>query len=69
MDSEFSVAKEILAMRDKGIFGQSLVNPRGCGWSVFVPGKYIDKYFANKDIWYCETLEQVDDGVKFFIHC
>ncbi len=29
----------------------------------------IDKYFANKEIGYCETLEQVVDEVKFFIHC
>ena len=69
MDSGFSVAKGILAMREKGVFGQSLVKPRGRGWPVFVPGKYIDEYFADKEIGYCETLEQIIDGVKFFIHC
>ncbi len=68
MDRGFSVAKGILTMREKGIFGQSLVKPRGCGWLVLVPGNYIDKYFVKK-IGYCKTLEQVVDWVKFFIHC
>ncbi len=50
MDSGFYVAKGILATREKGVLGQSLVKPRGCGWPVFFPDKYIDKYkyFANK---------------------
>jgi len=69
MDSGFSVSKGILAMREKGVFGQALVKPRGRGWPVLVPGKYIDEYFQDKPIGYCKTLEQVVDGVKFFIHC
>ncbi len=48
MDSGFSVAKGILAMREKGVFDQSLVKPRGRGWLVFIPGKYFDEYFVNK---------------------
>ncbi len=40
MDSGFSVSKGILAMREKGVFGQALVKPRGRGWPVLVPGKY-----------------------------
>ncbi len=51
------------------VFGQSLVKPRCHGWPVFVPGKFIDEYLANKEIGYCKTLEQAVDGVKFFIHC
>ena len=35
---------------------------------MLVPGKYIDKYFSNKQIGYCEILEQVVNEVKFFIH-
>ncbi len=31
--------------------------------------KYIDEYFSNKQIGYYEILEQVVNGVKFFIHC
>ncbi len=56
-------------MREKGVFGQAMVKPRGRGWPVLVPGKYIDEYFQDKPIDYCETLEQVVDSVKFFIHC
>mmetsp|Transcript_11947 Transcript_11947/g.25228 ORF Transcript_11947/g.25228 Transcript_11947/m.25228 type:complete len:318 (-) Transcript_11947:177-1130(-) len=69
MDSGLSVSKGILAMREKGVFGQALVKPRGRRWPVLVPGKYIDEYYQDKPIGYCKTLEQVVDGVKFFIHC
>ncbi len=69
MDSGFSVSRGILAMREKGVFGQALIKPRGRGWPVMVPGKYIDEYFSDKEIGYCETLEQIVNGVKFFIHC
>ncbi len=56
-------------MREKGVFSQELVKPRGRGWPVLVPGKYINKYFQDMPIGYCKTLEQVVHGVKFFIHC
>ncbi len=54
MDSGFSVSKGILAMREKGVFGQALVQPRGRGWPVLVPGKYIDEYFQDKPIGYAK---------------
>ncbi len=60
MDSGFS---------EEGVFGQALIKPRGKGWPVLVLGKYIDKYFTDKQIGYCETLKQVVNGVKFCIHC
>ncbi len=69
MDSGFSVPKGIIAMTEKGVFGQSLIKPSGNGWPVLVPGKYIDEYYSDKQIGYCETLEQVVNRVKFFIHC
>ncbi len=56
-------------MKDKGVFGQDLVKPRGMGWSVLILGKYIDKYFAFKQVGHYETLAHIMDGVKFFIHC
>ncbi len=45
------------------------MKPRGRGWPVLVPGKYIDEYFEEKQIGHCETLEQVMEGVKFLLHC
>ncbi len=69
MDSGFCVSKGIIAMKEKGVFGEAFVKPRGQRWSVLVPGKYIDEYFATKPISHCKTLEQLVDGVKFFIHC
>ncbi len=69
MDSGFCVSKGIIEMKEKGVFGQALVKPRGKGWPVLVPGKYIDVYFATKPISHCKPLEQLVNGVKFFIHC
>ncbi len=68
MDRGFSVSKGMIAMRDKGVFGDALMNPRGRGWSVLVLGKYIDEYFSNKQIGNCKILEQVVNEAKFFIH-
>lgn len=56
-------------MRDKGVFGQSLVKPRGRGWLFLVPGKYINEDFDGEPIGHCETLEQVTKCVQFLIHC
>ncbi len=69
MDSRFSVSKGILVMREKSVFGQSLVKPRGRRWPVLVPGKNIYEYFEDNSIGHCETLEPAMEGVKFLIHC
>lgn len=69
IDSGLSMSKVILAMKQKGVFGQALVDPRGNRCPVMVPGKYIEKYFANKQIGHCGMLEQVGVGVKFVMHC
>ncbi len=48
-DSGFSVSKGIIAMKEKGVFGQALVQPRGKGWPVLVPRKYpLMSYPATK---------------------
>ncbi len=31
-------------------------------------GKDVDKYFSNKQLGYCEILEQVVNDVAFFSH-
>ncbi len=36
---------------------------------MFITGKYMDDYFVDREIGYCETLEQIVDRVKFFMHC
>ncbi len=66
MDSGFSVSKRILAMREKDVFGQSLMKPRGQGCPVLVPGKDIDEFFEEKPIGNCKTLEQVVDSEVFY---
>ncbi len=50
------------------MFGQALVKPRRRGWPVLFPGEYIDEYFNEKAIGHCETLEQVQNGVKYLIY-
>ncbi len=47
-----------------GYHVSSLLHKR---WSVLVLEKYIDEYFSNKQIGYCETLEQLVNGIKFLI--
>ncbi len=68
VDSGFIVSKGIIAMREKGVFGHALINPRGKGWPLLVLSKESDKYFSNKQIGYCEIMEQNVNEVKFFIH-
>ncbi len=65
VDSGFSVSKGIFALREKGSVWNALINRRGKGWPLLVAGKYIDKYFSNKQICYYVILEQVVNEVKF----
>ncbi len=47
MESGFSVSKGILAIREKGVFGQALIKPNGKRWPVLVPGKDIDEHSSG----------------------
>ena len=74
MDSGFCVAKGIIELHRKGVFGQALIKMRGRGWPRGVPGKQIDDDFKDKEVGATETLvQEMDDGhggkVKFLIHC
>ncbi len=48
LKSAFSVPKGMVAMRKTQEFGQALIKPRGEGWPLLVPGKYIYELFSTK---------------------
>ncbi len=60
MDSGFSVTWGIIAMKEKGVYGQALIKKRGRGWPKFIPGDEIDIYFSDKPIGPTRNL-QVDE--------
>ena len=67
MDSGFCVSVRIIAMRDHGVYGQSLIKKRRY-WPNKVPGDAIDSYFTNKEIGSAKTFRQVLDGNPFLVH-
>eukprot|EP00984_Skeletonema_dohrnii_P023854 scaffold12953_cov123-Skeletonema_dohrnii-CCMP3373.AAC.9 len=69
MDSGFCVTAGILALHDKGVYGQSLIKKRGRYWPKDVPGDAIDEHFNGKELGTSETLKQVIDGKEFLVHC
>ena len=69
MDSGFCVSAGILAMHDKGVYGQALIKKRGRYWPKGVPGDDIDLYFATKELGDADCYVQELDGKKFLIHC
>lgn len=67
IDSGFWVSILAIAMKESRVFSQALIKPRGKGWLMLVIGKYNDECFSNEQISYCETLDQVVNGVKVLI--
>ncbi|KAL7471616.1 hypothetical protein ACHAXS_011951, partial [Conticribra weissflogii] len=69
MDSGFSVTRGIIAMKEKGVYGQALIKKRGRGWPKFIPGDEIDIYFSNKPIGHIATLNLQVDETQLRVHC
>ena len=69
MDSGFCVTAGILALHDRGVFGQALVKKRGRYWAKGVPGDAINEHFKDKEIGSTETFTQNIDGKEFHVHC
>ena len=59
MDSGFCVTAGILALHDRGVFGQALVKKRGRYWAKGVPGDAINEHFKDNEIGSTETLRRV----------
>ncbi len=56
MDCGFSVTHGIIAMKEKGVYGQPLIKTRGHGWPKFIPGDEIENYFSYKPIGLMQLL-------------
>ncbi|KAL7471673.1 hypothetical protein ACHAXS_011981 [Conticribra weissflogii] len=69
MDSGFSVTWGIIAMKEKGVYGQALIKKRGRGWPKFIPGDEIDDYFSNKPIGHTANLNLQVNETKVSVHC
>jgi hypothetical protein len=69
MDSGFCVSAGILALHDKGVYGQALIKKRGRYWPRGVPGDEIIKHFEGKQIGEFECFVQEKEGKQFLIQC
>jgi hypothetical protein len=68
MDIAFCVSAGILALHEKGVYGQALIEKRGWYWLRGVPGDEIN-HFEGKQIGDFECFVQENDGKQFLIHC
>jgi hypothetical protein len=69
MDSGFCVTVGILALHDKGIYGQALIKKRGRYWPRGVPGNDINNHFQSKELGSYDCFVQEKEGKNFLIHC
>ena len=69
MDSGFCVAKGIVEMEKKGVFGQALIKKRRY-WPKFIPGDEIDQAFQDKEIGATGVCEvKLDSGEPLKVFC
>ena len=69
MDSGFCVAKGIIEMEKKGVFGQALIKKLRY-WPKFIPGDAIDQRFENKEVGDTEVGEvKIDTGEALKVFC
>ena len=69
MDSGFCVAKGIVELEARGVYGAALIKKRRY-WPKSVPGNEIDKHFEDKEVGYCSMLQtKTDEGKPFKIFC
>eukprot|EP01082_Thalassiosira_pseudonana_P012536 g11206.t1 g11206 contig5:368760-369554(-) len=68
MNSAFCVSAGILALHEKEVYGQVLIEKRGWYWLRGVPGDEIN-HFEGKQIGDFECFVQENDGKQFLIHC
>ncbi|KAL7474077.1 hypothetical protein ACHAW6_000071 [Cyclotella cf. meneghiniana] len=69
MDSGFCVLAGVLALHDKGVFGQALIKKWDRYWPKRVPGDDINNQFQSKKVGKCDCLQQEMEGKQFVIHC
>ena len=69
MDSGFCVAKGIVEMEKKGVYGQALIKKRRY-WPKFIPGDEIDQMFQDKEVGDTAVCQvKVDSGEAIKVFC
>eukprot|EP00804_Cyclotella_cryptica_P008982 CCRYP_003105-RA/>CCRYP_003105-RA protein AED:0.31 eAED:0.24 QI:0/0/0/1/0/0/2/0/230 len=67
--SGFCVSAGILALHDKGVYGQALNKKRWRYWPRGMPADDINIHFESKIVCEFDSYQQKSDGEKFLIHC
>jgi hypothetical protein len=68
LDSGFCVLKEIIGLRQHGVFSGALIKKRRY-WPALVPGDAIDQYFEDKPVGATGSVRGMLDGVSYNIFC
>ena len=66
MDSGFCVAKGLVELRKKGIFGAVLVKKRRY-WPEIIKGDVINAHFAPKELGNVDAVKQVEYRVAYHV--
>ncbi|KAL7476796.1 LOW QUALITY PROTEIN: hypothetical protein ACHAW6_002629 [Cyclotella cf. meneghiniana] len=69
IDSGFCVAAGILAMHQKGVYGQSLIKKWDRYWPKHIPGLQMEMEFFDKELGSGKTFVQSIENQTFLVHC
>ena len=67
-DSGFCVAEGVMALHEKGVYGQFFIKKRSY-WPKHVPGDFIDAHMAGKRLGETESYVQDINRMRFLVHC
>ncbi len=67
-DSGFCVAEGMMALHEKGVYGQFLIKKRRY-WPKHVPGELINAHMVGKSLGETKTYVQDIVGTRFLVHC
>uniref|UniRef100_A0A7S4KC53 PiggyBac transposable element-derived protein domain-containing protein n=1 Tax=Odontella aurita TaxID=265563 RepID=A0A7S4KC53_9STRA len=68
MDSSFCVAKGVVELKKKGVYGDTLAKKRRY-WPKRVPSGDIAAHFSSKEVGEMESLRTQVDGKTMWVHC
>lgn len=70
IDSSFCVARGIVEMKKRGVYGDGLVKKRRYWyWPKHVPGAAIDTHFEDREVGETESLKVEVEGETMWVHC
>ena len=68
MYSGFCVTNVLVELRKKGVFGAAIIKKRRY-WPANIKGGAIDAHFASKEVDNVDAVNQVGDGVAYYVFC